>query len=115
MPTWTRRRTSGKPTTRSRPRSATRSPAIPRRRAWPTPRRSTVSDREEGGASCAPPSGRLGQAPLDEVEPVLAPEQFAVDRVGRRAEHASVDGALRVGLVTVVHRLGLRILETARR
>src|SRR5919107_2307894 len=46
------------------------------------------------GALRRPP----GEALLDELQPVLAPEDVVADHVGRRAEHAAGERGPRVGL-----------------
>ena len=130
-PRWTPARTSSTPTTRSRPRSATRCPATPRTPAsrhgqgalrqvrTTRPLRGYGRPRLQGAApyaaSASAASCHRRQAPLEEVEPVLAPEQLAVEDVARRAEHAGFDRPLRVRLVALVHRLRLRVVEAARR
>ena len=52
---------------------------------------------------------------LYEIEPVLAPEDFAVDDVARRAENAGLDGTLGVGFIPLLHGLRMRIFEPVRR
>ena len=70
-------------------RTAVRGRARPRP-ALPSARRTRSRRPAPSAARTLRPGARQRprQAPLDEVEPVLAPEQLAVDDVGRRAEHA---------------------------
>jgi len=93
------------PTTRSRPRSATRSPDDPSRPAWPNAKARSEVDGEDSRRrpaagvespsqarlSAAAFSGRLlSYMPLKEIEPVLAPKQLSQSRhVLGAPEHAA--------------------------
>src|SRR5690606_40811590 len=52
-----------------------------------------------------------GQRPLDEIEPVLAPEQFIADNICGRAENAAPSGFGEVGLPFIDDGLALRIAD----
>ena len=73
-------------------------------------RRQPGRSAERGGASQPP---LPGQPAFDEIEPVLPPEDLAVDDVARCAEHPRVDRALGVGLVALLRRLRVRVFEPA--
>src|ERR1700690_1710049 len=45
---------------------------------------------------------------LDELEPVLAPEDLAVDDIAGRAEHVARPGLLRISIVLSPNRVRLR-------
>ena len=47
----------------------------------------------------------------DEVEPILAPEQLAVNHIGGCAKHAGGNRLAGVGLVLLLHRLAVRLLQ----
>src|SRR5574337_1383069 len=67
-----------------------------------SPRAGTASD-------AAALSG--AQPALDEIEPVLAPEHFAVDDVTGRAEHSGLDCLARVRVELLVRGLAVRLLQ----
>ena len=67
---------------------------------------------DRAGARASPPRrSQLGQSPRDEIEAVLAPEEFVPDHEGRHAEHALLDRGIGVGVVLAPYRLVLRGLE----
>src|SRR5690606_12607178 len=73
-------------------------------------RRGRAMDR--AGARASPPRrSQLGQSPRDEIEAVLAPEEFVPDHEGRHAEHALLDRGIGIGVVLAPYRLVLRGLE----
>jgi hypothetical protein len=58
---------------------------------------------------CRPVSRPGLQLALDKIEPVLAPEQLAIDDVTGRAKHAGINRLLRVGFVA---RLVLQYIDS---
>ena len=68
---------------------------------------------DRAGARASPPRrSQLGrQSPRDEIEAVLAPEEFVPDHEGRHAEHALLDRGIGIGVVLAPYRLVLRGLE----
>ena len=58
----------------------------------------------------------MGSGPefaLHKLKPILTPEQFAVNHIAGRAEHARLNRLLGVGFVTFVNRLAVGLPQPA--